>query len=117
MDEMASLESRWRWSTSSSTIGRLRALADDLEAVALGRSEPHPTTLVTSWSFATRAAPCLVGNAFGHPSIGDGRRAITSEVYYVDPTRRLARTLSRWYRLGSYEPPDAGSNAVSAGRR
>jgi hypothetical protein len=117
MDVFASLESRWRWSTSLTTIERLRALADDLEAVAIGRVNEHPAALLASWSFATRAAPCLVGHAFGHPSIGDGRRAITSEVYYVDPSRRLARTLSRWYRLGSYEPPETRNDVVSVNRR
>jgi hypothetical protein len=117
MDEFGSLESRWKWSTAARTVGRLRSLADDLEAVANGQVAEHPPALMTSWSFATRAAPCLVGHTFGHPNIDDGRRAYTSEVYYVDPSRRLARTLSRWYRLGSSEPPEAGDGALSVGRR
>ncbi len=118
MGEFDSLESRWRWSTTARTIERLRTLADDLEAVADGRVAERPiTTLMNSWSFATRPAPCLVGHAFGHPSIDDGRRALTSEVYYVDPSLRLARTLSRWYKLGSYEPPEAGSRISSVNNR
>jgi len=104
MAEFEYLESRWKWSTAARTIERLRSLADDLEAVAEGRLPDRPATALCSWSHATRNAPCLVGNAFGHSKIGDGRRAFTSEVYYIDSGRRLARTLSRWYRLGSCEP-------------
>jgi hypothetical protein len=112
MIELNSIESRWRWSTAAKTISRLRGLADDLEAVADGWMPEPPSSLLTSWSFATRVAPCLVGHAFGHPSIDDGRRALTSEVYCVDPTRRLARTLSRWYQLGTYEPPEPGTDVA-----
>ncbi|QFY63539.1 hypothetical protein FZ934_25185 (plasmid) [Rhizobium grahamii] len=117
MDEFASLESRWKWSTTAKTIARLRSLADDLEAVGAGRFPELPDALLTSWSVGTRLAPCLIGHAFGHPSIGDGRRAITSEVYYVDPGRGLARTLSRWYKLGSYEPPESGIGILSVTNR
>jgi hypothetical protein len=116
MDEFDLLEPRWRWSTEASTIERLRSLADDLEAVSAGLVAERPSAVITSWSFATRPAPCLVGNTFGHPKIDDGRRAITSEVYYVDPNRRLARTLSRWYGLGSDGPLEAtaGISSVQA---
>jgi hypothetical protein len=107
MSEFDSLDARWRWSTAASTIERLRSLADDLEALSARQVAEQEIPLITSWSFATRAAPCLVGNAFGHPKIDDGRRVFTSEVYYVDPSRRLARTLSRWYRLSSHEPLEA----------
>lgn len=117
MEGFESLEARWRWSSSAKTIKRLRGLADDLEALSDGKVPDQVTTLLTSWAFATRAAPCLMGHAFGHPNIDDGRRAITSEVYYVDPDRRLARTLSRWYRLGSYEPPEVGMDGFSVGKR
>lgn len=118
MDDLGALAMRWRWSTSAKTISRLRSLADDLEqaAGAAGVTE-CPSALLTSWSFGTRPVPCLVGHAFGHPNIDDGRRAITSEVYYVDPDRRLARTLSRWYRLGSYEPTEVGMDGFSVGNR
>ncbi|TAZ15428.1 hypothetical protein ELH81_15765 [Rhizobium leguminosarum] len=107
MTEFDSLAARWRWSTAANTIERLRCLADDLEAVAEGRVPDRPDTLMTTWAFATRQAPCIIGNSFGHPKIDEGRRAFISEVYYVDPDRRLARTLSRWYRLGSHNPLEA----------
>jgi len=104
MTDFDSLELRWKWSTAANTIERLRRLADDLEAAAGGRLPNRAAAEITSWSFATRAAPCLVGTAWNHPKIGEGRRALTSEVYYVDSSRRLARTLSRWYMLGSHKP-------------
>lgn len=105
MNEVDPFEARWKWSTAARTTERLRSLADDLETISEGVVVRPPTALLTSWSFATRASPCLIGHAFGHPNIDDGRRAYTSEIYYVDPSRRLARTLSRWYQLGTYEPP------------
>ncbi|MGO6808806.1 hypothetical protein ACCS61_14770 [Rhizobium ruizarguesonis] len=107
MSDFDLLDMRWKWSTAPSTIERLRSLADDLEAVTDGWVAERATTVLASWSYATRATPCLIGNTFGHPKIEDGRRAFTSDVYYVDPSRRLARTLSRWYKLGSYEPLEA----------
>jgi hypothetical protein len=84
---------------------KLRALATDLEAAAVGHS-PDAETLKDApvldwWSFAARSAPCLVGERSGHPVLrGDGRMTITSDVYIVDLEAGVARTLSRWYRLG-----------------
>ncbi|WP_307226803.1 DUF6634 family protein [Pararhizobium capsulatum] len=46
-----------------------------------------------------RAVPCLVGRSTGHPMILDSHAACTSELYYLDTERGVARTLSRWYRL------------------
>nr|WP_245893353.1 hypothetical protein [Devosia naphthalenivorans] len=37
---------------------------------------------------------------FNHPDIGDGRSAVTSELFAIDPGRRWVRTLSRFYELG-----------------
>ena len=107
MDDLDYLDFRWKWTMSARMIERRRGLVDDLERIAAGCVQERPTTMMTSWSCVTRAAPCLVGNAFGHPEIGEGRRSVTSEVFYIDPNRRFARTLSRWYELGSYEPPEA----------
>lgn len=50
----------------------------------------------------------VVGKAFalsgvvsGHPSLADGREIITSQLFYVDEDRGIARTMNRWYRLYS----------------
>jgi len=84
---------------------KLRALAGDLEALAAG----HPPDVAALdaapvldwWRFATRSAVCLVGERSGHPVLhGDGRMTVTSDVYLVDREAGVARTLSRWYRLG-----------------
>jgi len=45
--------------------------------------------------------PCLIGRPMGHPSIFDGKTACSSELFYLDPARGIARTMSRWYHLGT----------------
>jgi len=52
-----------------------------------------------NWILMRRAVPCLSGISTGHPDIRDGAAAITSEIYFIDTERRLARSLSRWYLL------------------
>ena len=42
----------------------------------------------------------LIGQVTGHPRIMDGMIA-TSPLLWLDEERRLARTVSRWYRLGT----------------
>lgn len=39
------------------------------------------------------------GRSIGHPILGD-RLIMTSPVLWVSKDRKIARTLSRWYRLG-----------------
>jgi hypothetical protein len=43
--------------------------------------------------------PILMGQSIGHPILGDGF-ITTSPVLWVSEDRTIARTLSRWYRLG-----------------
>ena len=81
-------------------IPRLKALLADLERVV--RSPAYPavaTVAMEDWFMFNRAVPCLTGRSTGHPDIRDGAPTITSEVYFIDFDRRLARTLSRWYHL------------------
>ena len=42
----------------------------------------------------------LHGVVTAHDRIKDGRRTWTSVVVWIDAEVRLARTISRWYRLG-----------------
>jgi hypothetical protein len=83
---------------------KLRALAADLEAAAAGH-RPNGEILkrapvLDCWSLAARNEPCLVGWQSGHPLLtGDGAVA-TSGLYFLDRETGIARTLSRWYRLG-----------------
>ncbi|WP_051949289.1 DUF6634 family protein [Methylosinus sp. PW1] len=43
----------------------------------------------------------LYGVVSGHPRIREGRLTRTSIVLWLDPEAGIARTVSRWYRLGT----------------
>lgn len=43
--------------------------------------------------------PILMGESIGHPILGD-QFITTSPVLWISEDRTIARTLSRWYRLG-----------------
>lgn len=51
--------------------------------------------LVLGWSHA------MGGIVTGHPLLPDGKEIVTSQLMYLDPGIGLARTLSRWYRVGT----------------
>lgn len=84
---------------------QLRALAFDLENLAL--RQPEPTTVLEQWAVAQRAVPCLIGRSSGHPFIGEGKPCFTSEVFYLNLEAGLARSFTRWYRLG--QPAGSGN--------
>jgi hypothetical protein len=86
-------------SIDPSLPARLRNLADDLEDIDRSISAISPEVILQDWFVMKRAVPCLVGRAIGHPMISDRHPACTSELYYLDGDRGVARTLSRWYRL------------------
>jgi hypothetical protein len=82
----------------------LRKLADEIEA----QGPAHSADLVpnlNNWALARRAVPCLIGVPSGHPKIGDGKTLMSSELFFMDLERGLARSFSRWYRLGSRAKP------------
>lgn len=54
--------------------------------------------LVFGWCHAMK------GIVTGHPSLADGDEVVTSQLIYMNPDIGLARTLSRWYRLGAPRP-------------
>lgn len=86
--------------------GTLNTLANDIRQL---RSHDDPPSaalldhapLLERWSFATIRRPCLIGGVTGHPLLGDSSRIQTSELFAIDPSAGWARTLSRYYRLGS----------------
>lgn len=51
--------------------------------------------LVIGWAYAMK------GIVTGHPLLPDGEDVVTSQLMFLDPTVGLARTLSRWYRVGT----------------
>lgn len=50
--------------------------------------------------------PVLIGNAIGHPRLRDGL-ITTSPLLWLSEDRKIARTLSRWYKLGACAVRDA----------
>ena len=85
-------------------LKKLRSLVDDLEAGAYPEACDIPVFL-DRWRAARRDVPCLVGMVQGHPKLSDGRMSVSSELFYIDDERHIARTLSRWYRLGMPADP------------
>jgi hypothetical protein len=91
----------WLGHSPEALIPRLRSLLADVEAAAASSAYPFPKECVAldDWMLMRRAVPCLAGTSTGHPDIRDGAPTITSEVFFIDTERRLARSLSRWYLL------------------
>lgn len=106
---MTSVEADPSFSSPKELIEIYRRLANDLEQV--GRDGPEsiaPEVSISDWMIAKRAVPIMVGTVLGHPTVADGRPAATTEIVYWDEHWQLARTLTRWYRLG--RPLVGGSN-------
>ncbi|MBY3355156.1 hypothetical protein HFN96_31230 [Rhizobium laguerreae] len=80
-------------------LARLQALVADLGTTDFPDRRNIPVVM-DQWKVGTREVPCLLGNAFAHPNIFDGSPSMSSELFYLDVDGGIARTLSRWYRLG-----------------
>lgn len=96
----------WNGVSRSLLIDRLRRLANDLEDIDRCLEARAPRAAMNSWTVGRRFVPCLVGRPLSHPAIPDGKPACSSELFYFDPERGVARTMSRWYRLGTRVEPD-----------
>lgn len=62
-------------------------------------------TKIDKWTIARRTVPCLIGLPSAHPKFSDGQPLLTSELYFLDPGLRIARSFSRWYELGEQVDP------------
>lgn len=84
------------------TIANLRALADDLErmAVFMPRTELDDAPTLHGWRHCTRPRPALAGYAVDHPVLGS-RPVVTSEIFAIDHRAGWVRTFSRFYALGT----------------
>lgn len=91
----------WFGYSKTGLVEKLRRLADDLEDAETSAKANVPGAFLKDWFLVQRSVPSLVGQSFGHPNIVDGRTACTSQLFFLDERRGLARTLSRWYSLGS----------------
>ncbi|MGO7586650.1 hypothetical protein ACC689_20710 [Rhizobium ruizarguesonis] len=94
------MDDKWLGTPPNLIIPRLRSLADDLEHLVFSGSVAGVTeaVLIKNCILTNRAVPCLIGQMHGHPTINEGA-GLTSELFYLDRKRRIARTLSRWYRF------------------
>lgn len=85
-------------------IERLKALCLDLEWLRAGvlpsieNLEDAP--LLDKYEITLRDVPALKGRVVAHPIIGTAT-ALTSELRVMAPDLGWARTMSRFYRLGS----------------
>ncbi|WP_296022115.1 DUF6634 family protein [uncultured Agrobacterium sp.] len=80
-----------------------RRLLDDLHRFADGTLEDDALAeapLLQSYKLVIGPAYALGGIVSGHPRIPDGREIVSSQLFFLDPERAVARTLNRWYRLG-----------------
>lgn len=84
--------------------GRLRVLADRLDAIGAGLA-PTPADLdraplLDAWHLAqSPVGPVLVGQVTAHPHCGPGLIR-TSPIWVVDAAEGWALSLSRYYVLG-----------------
>lgn len=90
-------------------VERLRELARALELLASGHGptleELAAAPLLSHWRVvAGPPSHALTGSVTGHPILGDSREILTSELTFLDETHRIARTVSRWYRLDEPAP-------------
>lgn len=96
------MHSHWLGTEPDILIPRLEKLTRDLQEVFRARRNPvRDAVVLEDYFLCQRAVPCLAGHMFGHPEIETGRPGFTSELFYLDPEQGIARTLSRWYVLGT----------------
>lgn len=81
-----------------------RSITRDLERVIKGEG-PTDVDLLNSpyldvWGFVASRDVCLYGLVSDHPMVGPGP-VTTSTLCILDPRGKWARTVSRWYRLGT----------------
>lgn len=87
-------------------ILRLESLLADMWALS-SHGAPDYLTLahapfLDDWRVMARTVPCLVGRSTGHPELPGIQRAIvTSDIELISESNCVARTRSRWYRLGN----------------
>lgn len=88
---------------------RLRKLSDDFQRMGSPDylRSLDPEAILTNWMLSPDIVFSLRGEVSGHPHLRAGPIE-TSQLFFIDQKLGLARTLSRWYRLGA--PLDLGLN-------
>ncbi len=89
---------------SIEVMRRIRAMCDDIDAVLAGLPPSErllaDAPVLQGWRKTSYPALCLAGFVSGHPTIRSGP-LVSSQLYMVDPEQKWARTMSRFYRLGT----------------
>ncbi|WP_434725719.1 DUF6634 family protein [Mesorhizobium sp. RIZ17] len=96
-------------------INKLEALVADLWVLGVSpfdcdrlfnEATLSDAPILENWRLGVRPAFCLEGLSTGHPLLPGCRRPIaTSNIWAFSPQLGLARSLSRWFRLGEpYDP-------------
>lgn len=93
-------DDKWLGTPPNVIIPRLKSLVFDLERLSApgGFADIGEAVTIRNSILTNRTVPCLIGQMSGHPTIRDGA-GLTSELFYLDRKRQIARTLSRWYRF------------------
>ncbi|MBA8878289.1 DUF6634 family protein [Phyllobacterium myrsinacearum] len=98
----------------SMEIQVLKELLQDLENIRRGRLPDARALanapLIDNWSLRYRNVPCLAGAISSHPRLGHAENGITSDLWILAPHHGFARTMSRFYNLGSPAKPKNGSH-------
>jgi hypothetical protein len=106
----------WFGWNQSTLVEQLRQLSNELGVFDEAGSPPADLVTINDWALARRAVPCLIGRPSGHPSIEDHNPLFTSELFYLDEEQRLARSFSRWYRLGTQGSASGWNNQYQVKR-
>ena len=87
-------------------VQKIRAAADDLRRLEEGwmpsQADLRDAVILEDWMIAgdpVTGQTVFLGRSIGHPILGD-RLITTSPLVWISEDRTIARTLSRWYRLG-----------------
>lgn len=81
----------------------LARLADDIGKVGSERFDPSMldhAPFLDEYALIRQPALSLTGIVSGHPRISDWHRCLSTQIFYLDIERGVARTVNRWYRLG-----------------
>lgn len=91
-------------------IQALKKLVQDLENIRSGQLPGKralaASPLIDNWSISYRNVPCLTGEISSHPELGFAERGLTSDLWILAPHHGFARTMTRFYLLGSPEKSD-----------
>jgi len=87
-------------------VQKITAAAADLRRLEEGwmpsGADLHHAVILEDWIIAgdpVTGQTVFCGRSIGHPILGD-RLITTSPLIWISEDRTIARTLSRWYRLG-----------------